>query len=476
MKKLQKFLAIIFMCMLPLMLSCGGGGGGGGAAPDTTPPTVSSASPANNATGVAINTAITATFSEAMDASTITTSTFTLSSAGGPVIGTVTYSSTTATFTPSGNLSYSTTYTATITTGAKDSAGNTMASDYTWSFTTEATPPTVDVTGTWSGTYSTSLVPLTTVTLNLIQQAASTTSMSITYADKSTKRFVQTAANVTGTFITPDVEGTVNGTISGNTITFTLNQTTASCLGTFSGTATVTDNTMTFTFTGSDCLGTHTDGQGTATKQVQAINAPTSLTTTAISTTQINLSWTDNSNNEELFAIERKTGSGGTYSQIATVGADVTTYSDTGLTANTTYYYRVRAYSTALGYSGYSNEASATTQAGGTIITDGSFSSSSSSYEIRFVVVHTLGNMIDNLYVEGCGGSALAFSAGGLGLVPITNSAFTFHDDGTTEGATYSVDVSGTFTDNNHANGTYSFSWSYQGTCTKVTAWSATRQ
>jgi hypothetical protein len=90
--------------------------------------------------------------------------------------------------------------------------------------------------------------------------------------------------------------------------------------------------------------------------------APSNLTATAISTSQINLLWTDNSYNETGFEIERKTGTTGTYSQIATVGTNVTTYSDTGLSASTTYYYRVRAYSTASD-SQYSNEVSVTTQA-----------------------------------------------------------------------------------------------------------------
>ncbi len=89
---------------------------------------------------------------------------------------------------------------------------------------------------------------------------------------------------------------------------------------------------------------------------------PSNLTATAISSSHIDLSWTDNSAGETGFKIERKTGASGTYSQIATVDANVTTHSDTGLDPATTYYYRVRAYNTA-GDSGYSNEASATTQA-----------------------------------------------------------------------------------------------------------------
>ena len=67
----------------------------------------------------------------------------------------------------------------------------------------------------------------------------------------------------------------------------------------------------------------------------------------------------DQSTNETDFSIWRKTG-GGSYSQITTVGANVTTYTDTGLSDGTTYTYRVVAQNAA-GNSGYSNEASATT-------------------------------------------------------------------------------------------------------------------
>lgn len=89
-------------------------------------------------------------------------------------------------------------------------------------------------------------------------------------------------------------------------------------------------------------------------------NAPSDLAATAISTSRIDLSWWDNSDNEIGFNIERKTGAGGTYSEIDTREADATTYSDTGLSEDTTYYYRVRAYNDA-GDSSYSNEDSAQT-------------------------------------------------------------------------------------------------------------------
>ncbi len=89
-------------------------------------------------------------------------------------------------------------------------------------------------------------------------------------------------------------------------------------------------------------------------------DAPTNLDATSVSLTQIDLSWTDNSNNEDGFKIERKIDVGGTYSLITSVGADMTSYSDTGLTTGANYYYRVSAYNIG-GDSAYSNEANSTT-------------------------------------------------------------------------------------------------------------------
>jgi Fibronectin type III domain len=92
-------------------------------------------------------------------------------------------------------------------------------------------------------------------------------------------------------------------------------------------------------------------------------NAPNSLSASAASSTQINLSWTDNASNETGFKVERATISAGPWSQIATTGANVPSYANTGLSASTAYYYRVGA-SNAAGNSSYSNTASATTSAG----------------------------------------------------------------------------------------------------------------
>jgi len=114
-----------------------------------TLPTVTSTDPLNAATGVTLNKQIAATFSTAMDASTITASTFTLMQGAASVSGVVSYSGSTAILTPASNLLPNTLYTATITTGAKNAAGDALANDYVWSFTTAAavaTPPVITST------------------------------------------------------------------------------------------------------------------------------------------------------------------------------------------------------------------------------------------------------------------------------------------------------------------------------------------
>ena len=133
----------------------------------TTPPTVVSVSPASNSSGVGPSAPVTATFSEAMNPSTITGTTFLLVNASGAsVAATVTYTSanTTATLTPTSSLTTSTTYTATVKSGAsgvKDANGNLLAADFSWSFTTgtDTTPPTVTSVSPASGA---TLVAVTT--------------------------------------------------------------------------------------------------------------------------------------------------------------------------------------------------------------------------------------------------------------------------------------------------------------------------
>lgn len=92
-------------------------------------------------------------------------------------------------------------------------------------------------------------------------------------------------------------------------------------------------------------------------------NPPSNLSATTLSTTSIRINWQDNSGDETGFRVERRV-SGGAYSEIATVGANVTTHTSTGLLPGTTYDFRVRSRNAA-GSSAFSNVASATTEDNG---------------------------------------------------------------------------------------------------------------
>jgi ice-binding like protein/Big-like domain-containing protein len=107
-------------------------------------PAIVATTPANGATGVPFTQIITASFNEAMNATTINTSTFLVTGAASAgVTGTVTYTGTTATFTPAAALAPNTLYTATITTGAENPGGNSLASNFVWTFTTQAIPTVI---------------------------------------------------------------------------------------------------------------------------------------------------------------------------------------------------------------------------------------------------------------------------------------------------------------------------------------------
>lgn len=106
---------------------------------------------------------------------------------------------------------------------------------------------------------------------------------------------------------------------------------------------------------------TSTDENGNSNTTVVPL-PPTALTGTVASTSQINLTWTDNSTNETGFKIERKTGTG-TYEVVGTTATDITTFNNTGLTPNTTYTYRVYSYNAVGNSLSYTNEVTLTTNA-----------------------------------------------------------------------------------------------------------------
>ena len=118
--------------------SGGGSGGGAGGGSSTSQPVVTSTNPPDNATGVALNVQIAATFSTAMDPATLAAA-FTVKQGTTAVAGTVVYAGSTATFVPSAALTASKPFTATISTAAKSTTGAALAAAYTFTFTTGTT-------------------------------------------------------------------------------------------------------------------------------------------------------------------------------------------------------------------------------------------------------------------------------------------------------------------------------------------------
>ena len=166
-----------------------------GTTPETTPPNVSGTINANGATNVAVNTRIGASFSEGMNATTITSANFTVkqTASGTPVVGVVSYSGVNVVFTPASNLVANTAYSITVkggVGGVADLADNVMIADFVWSWTTGAapdtTPPIVTATINANGainvpintkigaTFSEALDPLTITNTNfLLKQTVS---------------------------------------------------------------------------------------------------------------------------------------------------------------------------------------------------------------------------------------------------------------------------------------------------------------
>ncbi|HSC90581.1 MAG TPA: LamG-like jellyroll fold domain-containing protein [Gaiellaceae bacterium] len=133
------------------------------AAADALAPTVTATTPASGAIDIPVSATVTATFSEAMDATSLTSASFELKDGSGTAVpATVTYDPITAkaTLAPSGALVYGTTYTAVVHGGtsgsrAKDMSGNALAADKTWTFSTEAAPPPILVLGSTANPFST---------------------------------------------------------------------------------------------------------------------------------------------------------------------------------------------------------------------------------------------------------------------------------------------------------------------------------
>jgi hypothetical protein len=199
---LRWFLALLLVFFVA---GCGGSSsGGGGGSADATPPTVNSTLPTNSATGFALNSAITATFSEAMKSSTITTATFSLKQGATSIPGAVSYVGNIASFKPTSNLAASTIYTASITTGVQDLASNALAVTKTWSFTTGATADTTAPTVSSSNpaNASTGIVVNTNIVVTLSEAMDPATFTTTTYTLNQGATTVPGAVSYLGTSAT----------------------------------------------------------------------------------------------------------------------------------------------------------------------------------------------------------------------------------------------------------------------------------
>ena len=102
-----------------------------------------------------------------------------------------------------------------------------------------------DVSGNWSGNYSTNLI---TADINFVN-------------------IIQSGINFSGTFNDSEgTIGTISGEYNGTAFNFTMTQTNIYCSGSFNGIVYISGDTLTFTFTGYNCLGTHENGMGTLTR------------------------------------------------------------------------------------------------------------------------------------------------------------------------------------------------------------------
>ncbi len=200
-------ICVITFLLLIVGVGCSDPDKQSGATLGVTAPTVVSAAPAVGVVGICPNTIVTATFSEAMNPTSIDGSTFTVTAAGAAVQGVVTYdaSSDTAIFTPNNALALSTAYTATITTGAHDMYGNALASNFVWTFTTGAAvclPPSPPVSVS-PPNGSVGICPNTVIAATFPQAMDPTTITTATFT------------------VSPAVTGTVTHDVTNKIFTFT---------------------------------------------------------------------------------------------------------------------------------------------------------------------------------------------------------------------------------------------------------------
>jgi hypothetical protein len=255
--------------------------------------------------------------------------------------------------------------------------------------------------------------------------------------------------------------------------------------------------------------------------------APSNLVATAVSGSQISLTWKDNSvlpNTANGFDIEQSTDGGQTFTQVATASAGTTTYTVGGLQTSTTYTFRMRAFNN-IGNSAYSDNAGATTTSQAPVLdfsngfanaaslltfngtakingvllqlTDGGFSEAASAFSTSKVNVATFSTQFGfqllngtnpsadgfTFTIQGVGNTALGGLGGGLGYQGIGSSVAIKFDlynnagEGTNSTGLYTngaaptvpaIDLTGTGIDL-HSQDKFTAFMLYDGTTLKVT-------
>ena len=180
--------------------------------------------------------------------------------------------------------------------------------------------------------------------------------------------------------------------------------------------------------------------------------APGSLVATAVSSSRIDLTWTDLADNEQGFRLERCQGGAsacdsnpGRFAQIAELGANSTAYSDTSVSSVQTYSYRVRAFNAA-GNSAYSNTAQATTPSGPPAAPSNLVATAVSSAQIGLVWQDNSSNEI-NMRIDRCMGTAAFCDANPGNFVEITQlgaNITSYSNAGLSPETTYSYRVRAT--------------------------------
>jgi hypothetical protein len=180
------------------------------------PPTVTATDPLNNAISVVLNKVVTATFSVAMDPTSLSATSVTVKQGTTAVAGAVTYAGQTVSFTPAAPFAANTVYTATISSAADNGTGIPLASDYVWTFSTGTSPTVlstdpinaaigISLTKAVAATFSVPMDPLTfsTTTFNL-KMGTSAIAGAVTYSG-STAVFTPTIAFIPNTVYTATI-------------------------------------------------------------------------------------------------------------------------------------------------------------------------------------------------------------------------------------------------------------------------------